>query len=410
MRTIPWVRVTVAAVFITSFTTVKAYAQTTSGDDYATERAKAVLLAKEQRWLDGLPLFEDLYGKNPKDIFVLEGLAQSLLAHSVTVSDSQGAGKDRIRAKSLLEAAQQLGDRSQLSQNLLDTMKPLPASGEITYADNADVQAALKAGEAAFAKHDFDEAIKNYSRALELDPKSYAAALFIGDSYFAEKMFPPAGEWYDRAAKIDPNRETAYRYHEDMLTKQGDFVGARTLGIEAVVAEPYNAIPWRGLVAWGNANHLPLKQVHIQPGSNAASAGENKVAITADPNQPPEIGAVWVAYSGTRALWLKERFKKVFPQEKQYRHSLEEETDALTTAAKVAEETAGKSPDSAIAKDANIQLLLRIYLADMIEPYVLLNAADQGIAQDYAAYREKNREKLEKYLGDFVVPEAVKAP
>lgn len=40
----------------------------------------------------------------------------------------------------------------------------------------------------------------------------------------------------------------------------------------------------------------------------------------------------------------------------------------------------------------------------MIEPYVLLNAADEDIAQDYPRYREKNREKLEKYLSEFVVP------
>jgi len=42
----------------------------------------------------------------------------------------------------------------------------------------------------------------------------------------------------------------------------------------------------------------------------------------------------------------------------------------------------------------------------MIEPYVLLNAADQGIAQDYAGYREKNREKLEQYLSEWVAPPA----
>jgi hypothetical protein len=35
---------------------------------------------------------------------------------------------------------------------------------------------------------------------------------------------------------------------------------------------------------------------------------------------------------------------------------------------------------------------------------VLLSAADEGISQDYGAYREKNRAKLEQYLGQFVVP------
>jgi hypothetical protein len=46
----------------------------------------------------------------------------------------------------------------------------------------------------------------------------------------------------------------------------------------------------------------------------------------------------------------------------------------------------------------------------MIEPYVLLGAADRGIAQDYAAYREKNRTELEAYLDRFVVPQVPAKP
>jgi hypothetical protein len=46
----------------------------------------------------------------------------------------------------------------------------------------------------------------------------------------------------------------------------------------------------------------------------------------------------------------------------------------------------------------------------MIEPYVLLNGADQGIAQDYPAYRSRNRNRLEGYLSDFVVPPAPSKP
>lgn len=385
-------------------------AQTTATDDYATERAKALALGKQQSWLAALPLFEDLAKKNPNDTLVLEGLAQSLLARSVTLQDPEAGGKDRVRAKELLLSARQLGDHSQMLENLLDTMQALPANGAVKYADNGDVDAAMKAGEAAFAKQDYDEAIKNYSHALELEPKSYEAALFVGDSYFAAKKFPQAGEWYDRAARIDPNRETAYRYHADMLTKQGDFTAARTLSIEAIVAEPYNNIPWRGLVAWSNASHVRLRRVHIETGSTATPTSENNITITMNSNQPTELGAVWFAYGGTRALWHQERFKKEFPQETQYRHCLAEEADALTTAAKVAEETGGKSPDGPIAKDANLQLLLRLYHEQMIEPYVLLNGADQGIAQDYEAYRAKNRAKLEAYLGEFVAPEPTPTP
>jgi tetratricopeptide (TPR) repeat protein len=410
MRANRWQRVTLVALVTLAVAIGSARAQKAGGDDYATERAQATALAKQHSWLDALPLFEDLAAKNPKDALVLEGLAQCLAAHSATVQDADVAGKERIRAKALLETAQQLGDHSQLAENLLDTLRNLPKNGDVKFAENGDVNAAMKAGEAAFAKQDFDEAIKNYSHALELDPTSYWAALFVGDSYFAAKKFPQAAEWYDRAAQIDPNRETAYRYHADMLTKQGEFSAARALCIEAIVAEPYNPIPWRGLVAWGNASHVHLQRVHIETGAGATSNGRDNTTVTVTPNQPAEISAVWLAYGGTGILWRQERFEKEFPQETQYRHTLAEETDALRTAAKVAEETTEKSPNGTIAKDANIQLLLRLYQAQLIEPYVLLNAADQGIALDYAAYRAKNRAKLVQYLNEFVVPELAKSP
>lgn len=74
---------------------------------------------------------------------MLEGLAQSLIARAVTLTDSRAAGKDRLRARDLLLSAKELGDQSQLSQNLLDVLKPLSASGEIKYADNGAVDAAM---------------------------------------------------------------------------------------------------------------------------------------------------------------------------------------------------------------------------------------------------------------------------
>jgi tetratricopeptide (TPR) repeat protein len=153
---------------------------------------------KQHQYLEALPLLEDFSRKNPNDIPVLECLAESLLAHAATLPDQEAAGKERIRAKQLIDSAIQLGDQSQLAQNLADTMKNLAATGEMRFADQAEVDAAMKAGDAAFAKNDFDEAIKNYSHALELDPKMYTAALFVGDSYFAAKRFREAGEWYRR--------------------------------------------------------------------------------------------------------------------------------------------------------------------------------------------------------------------
>jgi hypothetical protein len=39
----------------------------------------------------------------------------------------------------------------------------------------------------------------------------------------------------------------------------------------------------------------------------------------------------------------------------------------------------------------------------LIEPYILFVRADQGIAQDYEAYRAANRDKLRRYLLQIVL-------
>lgn len=369
---------------------------------YKTERDKAIGLYNENKYLEALPLFEDLAAKNPNDDKVLLGLAACLVSHAATLPDAEASGKERARARDLLTKARDLGNNSTLLQNLLQILQALPAGGQIKYSDNPAADEAMRAAEAAFARRDFDEAIKSYSRALDLDPKNSTAALFVGDSYFAKKDFKNAGVWYGRASEINPNSETPYRYYADMLTKSGDMEGARTKAIQAVVAEPYNPITWRALAGWANANHVQLVRVHVNVPNNVTQKDPDHITITVAPGQQSDSSAAWLAYSVARAAWPTAKFQKEFPRETEYRHSLAEETDALTVAAKVWTELSAKKPSE--QPDADLALLLKIYGAGMIEPYVLLNAADEGIAKDYEGYREKNRAGLEQYLSQFVVP------
>jgi tetratricopeptide (TPR) repeat protein len=376
-----------------------------SDPSYQAERQKAFDLFNENKNLEALPLFEHLAKQTPEDGKILVGLAGCLVTHSATLNDDDAAAKERVRARELLLKAKELGTSDALMENLLQI---IPVDGRITFS-KAAVDQAMRQAEAAFARNDFQEAIRNYSRVLELDPKNYGAALFIGDCYFGRKDPAKAGEWYERAIQIDPDTETAYRYYSDMLTKNGQMGKARLLAIQAVVAEPYNPVPWRGLQQWAKTNQLALSAVHINVPKNSVSQTDDKhINITVDPNQSDDTSAVWLAYSLSRARWRGDEFKQHFPQEKQYRHSLAEEAGALTTAAKVftelAESNARKQTSSARPKDEDLRLLLRLYQAQMIEPYVLFNAADEGIAQDYVGYRQKNRAKLETYLSDFVVP------
>jgi hypothetical protein len=39
----------------------------------------------------------------------------------------------------------------------------------------------------------------------------------------------------------------------------------------------------------------------------------------------------------------------------------------------------------------------------LLESYILIARADTGIRQDYPAYRQNNREKLKRYLSEYVL-------
>ncbi len=384
------------SIVVLLFSCALASLQAQTNESHGNKRREAMQLFYDNKHLEALPLLEDLAKENPKDHEVLLGLATCLISHAGALQDEAAAAKERLRARELLTKAKALGNTSALLENLLQT---IPTDGVIKYSSTA-----MRDGEAAFARQDYAEAIKNYSKVLELDPTNYSAALFIGDSYFAQKDFTKAAEGYQHAIDLDPNTETAYRYYSDMLMLQGEMERARTKAIQAVVAEPYNPITWRGLDYWAKGNRLQLNRVHIEVPSNVSKKGDNQINIIVDTNAPKDTGSVWLAYSMSKALWQGDKFKQQFPEEKEYRHSLAEETDALTTAAKVWMETRASKKSSSSTTDPNIVTLLQLYQAKLIEPYVLLNAADAGIARDYPAYREKNRAKLEEYLSMFVAP------
>jgi len=107
-----------------------------------------------------------------------------------------------------------------------------------------------------------------------------------------------------------------------------------------------------------------------------------------------------------RERWQKGgEFQKHFPEEKEYRHSLPEESEALTAAIRVLERL--KADRRFVKQEENntaLVLLLKLHQADLIEPYVLFSLGDAGIARDYGTYRRRNRARLEEYMDKFVMP------
>jgi len=372
-------------------------AATKSDAEVQKEDQQAEALYQQQNFLGALPLFEDLHQQRPESNVFRERLAMTLLAKAGTEAQAD-ATVTRERARKLLLDAKAAGDDSNLVQILLEKLSaPATASSDKPKSPGAE---ALAKAENAFSSGDLNGALVFYKQAAEADPTMYEAPLFAGDAEYKLKHYDEAGTWYAKAIGIDPNRETAYRYWGDTLMHKGDRKAAQSKFIDAVVAEPYSKAPWIGLKQWAEANHLQLASPPITLPKQPMPDAKGNVNVTIDSSTvgSPTSGA-WLIYSMSPSVWRSTEFKKHYPDETAYRHSLAEEAESLRSVISVVKEQ--KIPEDRL--DSTLKSLIALDKDGMLECWILLNHADQGIAQDYAAYRATHRDLLHAYMDKYVV-------
>jgi tetratricopeptide (TPR) repeat protein len=369
--------------------------------NYEAEKQRALKLLENSKATEALPILERLTQSNPEDGQAMFYFGFATLAQAQTLTDLNARKQTRIRARAAMLKARELGYKSPLLDSILDS---IPADGgeDQKYSANADADRAMREGEAAFVKGNLDAALASYQRALELDPKLYEAALFAGDMYFKKGQAFKAAEWYERAIQIAPDRETAYRYSASPLMEAGKLEEARARYIEAVVAEPFNRLAWAGIARWAEAARVELAHPKIEVPTSVSALADNKMTINITPDSlgKDDGAGSWLAYGLTRMLWAKEKFAKQFPAEKEYRHTLREEADALGA---VVEAVKTQTKDKKIKTlDPSLARLVKLHDEGLLEAYILFARVDQGIAQDYVEYRKVNRDKLRRYLSEYV--------
>jgi tetratricopeptide (TPR) repeat protein len=382
--------------------------------DYESERQRAAQLLDESKMQQALPILEKLAAQKPDDREVQFYLGFCILAKAADTKDPAARKQERVRARGYLLHAKELGMNDTLLDQMLASIPP--DGGDVPkFSANADAEAAMNEGESAYTRGELDKALAAYTRALQLDSKLYEAALFAGDMQFkrahnstdaAERsaLFDQAGEWFTKAIAIDRDRETAYRYWGDALLEYGKDDDARAKFIEAIVADPYNQLVYSGIDKWASKRQVQLGHPRIDIPTNAASPEKGKVNITLDPKMmgdKDDGSSAWLLYGMARALWITEKFNKTFPNEKEYRHSLAEEADALSS---VAQQTTWLVDNKKVKQlDPSLASLVKIHNAGLLEAYILFAKPDKGIARDYAAYRIANRDKLRRYWLEVVI-------
>jgi tetratricopeptide (TPR) repeat protein len=350
-----------------------------------------------------LPLFEKLITVYPADKNVAEALGILVFTSGIRLDDAAARKQTRVRARTLLLRAQELGADGALLTTILDEVPP--DGGESVFSSRKDIDDIMRRGEEAFAKADYPKAIAAYETALSLDSNLYEAALFIGDGYYKSSEPDKAGQWYARAISIDPNRATAYRYWGDLLLAQGKRAEARDKFIEAYITEPHNRLASARFVQFANQNFINLAhpRIDIPTSVSTGKKGEINVNIDAGSLTKDDGSAAWIVYGLARGSWMcneagsSAKFAEHYPNEKTYRHSLAEEVDALRLVVSSAKEQKSKHLDPSLAN------LVKLNDAGLLEAYVLLARPDKGISHDYPAYLKSDRDKLRRYVVEYVM-------
>lgn len=375
--------------------------QAQAGENIQELKQKVTGLLEQQKYTEALPILEKLAIAEPDNPETHFYLGFALIAQANTSKDAAMRQTLRIRARAAFIRSKDLGNKEPLVDALIQDIPPDGSEGK-AFSQNAEANRLMTEAEAFFAQGKLDDALQNYQSALQLDSKLYEAALFSGDVYTQRGDFQQAELWYQKAIAIDGKREIAYRYSATPLMKQGKYDQARDRYVAAYITEPYSRFAIAGLTQWAQVTNTTLAHPKMDIPTDVTFDEKGDAKINLDLSTllgGKEDGSfAWISYGATRSIWRKERFAKTFPNEKTYRHTLAEEVDALRSVLALA------TSDKKVKKlSPSLAKLKKLNDEGLLEPYILLALPDEGIAQDYSAYLGQNREKLRRYVVDYVV-------
>ncbi len=371
------------------------------GSDVSELKERVEKLINENNYLAAAPLLEKIIAAEPDNGRMQFYFGFALLAQSTNTNDENSQRSLRIRARNAFIKARELAYQEPLLDGLIQGI-PVDGAASPSFSTNIEANRIMNRAEASFTQGNLDDALKNYQAALKLDPNLYYAALFSGDVYMQKQDFEQAEVWYQKAIAIDPTRETAYRYSATPLMKQKRYSEARDRYIEAYISEPFNRFAQAGITQWAQVTQTQLSHPRIDIPTNVTfdEKGDAKINLDASAllGGKDDGSFAWISYGATRSHWHKEKFAKTFPNEKTYRHSLPEEADALRSVVSLA------ASEKAVKKlSPSLELLKRLNDDGLLEAYVLLAKADREIMKDYPGYLKGNRDKLRRYVVDWVV-------
>jgi tetratricopeptide (TPR) repeat protein len=366
----------------------KSFAQDTTLAELTAEARKMV---NENRYIDALPLLEQIILSYPNSAEMWADFGIAIVSHATTITDAAERKKEMDRGIKALQRAKQLGTTNTRALYFLDQFEDFDGTDNFSNS-NPEVERALREGEAFFGRGEYDEAFKSYERASILDPKNYEAVLFMGDCFYAQKKYAEAEIYFAKAIAIEPEKETAYRFWGDALLYQNKPTEALDKFLDGLIRDPFSRLSWDSLRRWADKTDSNFEIIEIIP-PGGESLG--RVKINESLLKAHDGTDRWKLYNEV----IKEQMSKRIAAKQNF--SLSDETMAWK---KVADAFRQDIKSGKIKyPDRHLVNLLRLDDKNLIEPYILLLRPHDTFEDDFIAYRKQNPQKIKQFVQEFIL-------
>jgi tetratricopeptide (TPR) repeat protein len=169
------------------------------------------------------------------------------------------------------------------------TSKPPPTQAAGAPGDTLkDADAYGRRGAAFMSRHQYDDAVADFTRAAAMEPTSPEPLIARGKAYVAKDQPAPALADFTAALKLKPDQVEARMLRGELLLKQNDVAGAKADFDGAIKLDPNQR--WHAAFAYQKADRF------------AEAVGEIDAWIDANPKGEDLVQ--WLnARCSTRALW-----------------------------------------------------------------------------------------------------------
>ena len=255
--------------------------------------------------------------------------------------------------------------------------------------------AELDTAEDLFNTNHLQESLAHFEKGAQICPEDPIVWTHYGDAYYALEDFAQARSRFEKAIAKSPWHAQGHRFLADTLIHQNQLAAAYHEAVLTVLSDPTYEAGWGGLRAYAIFRKGTWNRAYgAKPEVKAGPQGE--LAITLSPKASTE----WNLYAITKVGFLLPSKDGAPPPPKT---ALDRERAAIQAVLYSRKGHAASGTQPLLASPF-WDMMARADQAGFLDEAIFLHLLDRELLPEYLAFRDKNRDRLVRYVETVLAP------